>query len=421
METATLASIVAGVAMTGLAFVGAPLIAAPVFGDQTATLIQLASPLFFIAGLSAVARSMLWRRLEFRAVSLIEMSSLSIAGVAAVVLALRGLDAEAIVLGALCGAAGATAMFLVLVRPVAPRWHGRELREILGFGIPASGAGLLHVAITNVDYTIIAARLSAAQTGFYWRAFQLGVVYQDKISGIMMRLAFPIYSRTRDLAEMRRLHERATRVHAAVVVPLLGVLIVTAPVLIPWIFGPAWEPSVLPAQILAVAGMIAAVLTGFAQVLLAAGRPQALMRFNVIVLLAYGGAVWLTAPRGIVAVSIAVVGIYLAMLIVVYGVLFPRVVGISARRMVGDLVPAVVGTGALLALGFPLTRLLEGASMPAAITVAVAGAVGLSAHAAVLRTLFPAVWRDVATLVRRVLPARLHPRRRATVVPSAQV
>ena len=117
----------------------------------------------------------------------------------------------------------------------------RSSREITRFGAPASAAGLLHVGITNVDYAVLAARLSSTQVGLYWRAFQLGVSYQDKISGIMLRLAFPIYSRTRDLSEMRRLHERATRIHGAVVVPLLAVLIVTAPDIVPALFGSAWE------------------------------------------------------------------------------------------------------------------------------------------------------------------------------------
>jgi hypothetical protein len=51
----------------------------------------------------------------------------------------------------------------------------------------------------NADYLILAARLHPAQVGFYWRAFQLGVCYQDKISGIMLRTAFP------DLCALRRL------------------------------------------------------------------------------------------------------------------------------------------------------------------------------------------------------------------------
>ncbi len=419
IEAATLASIVSGAALSLLTLLAAPTLFAAVFGARTAGLIELAAPLFFIAGLSTVPRSVLWRRLEFRAVSLVEIASLMIGALASIAFALGGADGEAIILGAVCGQVCATAAMLVLVRPVAPRWHRRQLREILSFGGPASGAGLLYVAITNVDFAILAARLSAAQTGFYWRAFQIGVVYQDKLSGIMMRLAFPIYSRTKELAELRRLHERATRVHAAVVVPLLAVLIVVAPVLIPWLFGPSWKPSVLPAQILAVAGMIAAVLTGYAQVMLAAGRPRALMRFNMGVLVMYAGAVWFTAAQGIVAVAIAVVGVYVVQLVVVYGILFRRVIGIPVGRMVADLAPAVIGSSALMAIGFPLCEALRGLGVPAPLVVAAVAGAGIAAHLLVLRTLFPAVWHDLTTLVRRVLPERRRSTRARPVVPQA--
>jgi lipopolysaccharide exporter len=409
IETAMLASIAAGLVLSAATWIAAPLLATPLFGERTGELVQLAAPLFAIAAVSAVSRSLLWRALDFRGISLIETGALALGSVVAVALALTGMEGEAIVLGAIAGSVAASAMFLIVVRPVRPRWHGEHLRQIVGFGGPASGAGLLHVAITNVDYTILAARLSSAQVGFYWRAFQLGVVYQDKISGVMMRLAFPVYSRTRDLAELGRLHERATRVHAAVVVPLLAVLIVTAPVLIPWVFGPDWGPSVLPAQILAVAGMIAAILTGFAQVLLAAGRPRELLWFNVVLLAVYAGAVFATVGQGIVAVAIAVVAVYVAQLVAVYAVLFRKVVGIPVSRMVSDLAPAVVGGLALLAVGFPLARVMREASLPPALIVTTVGAAGLLVHAAVLRGFFPAVWGDLTALARRVLPARLWP------------
>ncbi|HEU4736217.1 MAG TPA: oligosaccharide flippase family protein [Solirubrobacterales bacterium] len=405
LETATLASIAAGIALSAAAYFGAPLVAAPLFGEQTSDLIQLASPMFVIAALSAVPRSMLWRELEFREVSLIETGSMAFGAIVAVGLALAGLEASAIVFGALAAGLLSSALFMTIERPYLPRWHGRQLREIVGFGAPASGAGLLHVAITNVDYTILAARLSASQVGFYWRAFQLGVVYQDKISGIMMKLAFPVYSRTKDLAQLTRLHERATRVHAATVVPLLAILIVTAPVLIPWLFGSQWQPSVLPTQILAVAGMIAAVLTGFPQVLLAAGKPQALMRFNLVLLAVYVGVVFATVERGIVAVSIAVVAVYVGQLVVVYAVLLRRVVGIPVGQMITDLAPAVVGGLALLAVCFPLTHLLRGAAAPPLLILLTVGSLGMLVHCAVVRQLFPATWHDLAALTRRVLPA----------------
>lgn len=413
IETGTLASIVAGLGLSAIVFVVAPVAAAPVFGERTAHLMRLASPLFLITGFSAVSRALLWRRLEFRSLSLIETASVVIGAAVAVALAIVGLGAEAIVLGALATGLTSSAILIAAGGFWPPRWHGRELRQIVGFGAPASGAGFLYVAITNVDYTILAARLSASQVGFYWRAFQLGVAYQDKISGIMMRLAFPVYSRTRDLDQMRRLHERATRVHAAVVVPLLAIFIAIAPVLIPWLFGERWAPSILPAQILAIAGMIAAILTGFPQVLLAAGRTRALLCFNIVLLAVYALAVLATVSHGIVAVAIAVVGVYVAQIVAVYAVMFKRVLNISVDRMVADLAPGVVGSAALLTICFPLVALLRAEGSAAALTVAATCCVGLLTHCAVLRWMFHSVWGDLSRLARRVLlPLRL-PRRAA--------
>jgi O-antigen/teichoic acid export membrane protein len=343
---------------------------------------------------------------------MIETGSLVLGAIASVTLAVAGLGGAAIVLGAIVAAIASSAATILIAPPGSPRWHGPELREILDFGGPASGAGFLHVAITNVAYTVLAARLSGAQVGFYWRAFQFGVSYQEKISGIMLRLAFPVYSRTQDLDQMSSLHERATRVHAAVVVPLLAIFIAIAPVFVPWILGPRWEPSVTPAQILAVAGMIAAVLTGFPQVLLAAGRTRALMFFNLGLLAVYAVVVYATASYGIVAVAAAVVGVYVLQLLTVYLVLFRRIVGISVDRMVSDLAPAVASSGALLAVALPLTSLLRSEGAAPVVIVACVSAIALLVHCTVLRTLFAPVWHDVSTLVRRVLPAGLSRRRR---------
>jgi O-antigen/teichoic acid export membrane protein len=349
--------------------------------------------------------------LDFKTISMIEAASLVLGALASVALAVAGLGADAIVLGGVAAIAIASLLLVASAPFSRPRWHAREFSEISRFGAPASGAGVLYVAITNVDYAVLAARLSATQVGIYWRAFQLGVLYQDKISGIMLRLAFPIYSRTRDLDEMKRLHERATRIHGAVVVPMLAVLIVTAPELVPLVFGNAWRPAIEPTQVLAVAGMIAAILTGYPQVMLAAGRPRPLMIFNCCVLVVYAVAVYLTAKQGLVAVAIAVVGIYAGMLVAVYLVLFRRVLEMPIGRLVTDLAPAVTGSLLVLAVGAPLAELLRDANAGPALIVISVGLAGALVHALGLRALFPSVWADVSALIRRLVPARLTIRR----------
>ena len=421
LEAATLTSFATGVALSVLTYLLAPIVAAPIFNDEVAHLIQLVSPVFALAGIGTVSRAHLSRRLDFRLISMIETGSLALGAFASVGLAAAGMDADAIVLGGVLATALASLALVLVAPPSRPRWRARELGEITRFGAPASAAGVVYVAITNVDYAVLAARLNPALVGIYWRAFQLGVLYQDKLSGIMLRLAFPIYSRTRDLTEMKRLHERATRIHGAVVVPLLAVLIVTAPELVPLVFGDAWRPAVEPTQILAVAGMIAAILTGYPQVMLAAGRPRPLMVFNCCVLFVYGLAVYLTAMQGLVAVAIAVVAVHVGILLAVYLVLFRRVLELPIGRLFGDLAPAVVASALVLAAGFPLATLLREASVAAPLLVLAVGLTGLCVQALALRAFFPAVWADVSALLRRLIPARPLTRRptRSSTRPAA--
>jgi lipopolysaccharide exporter len=376
----------------------------PVFGAQTAELIALVSPVFLLASLGTVSRATLWRKLDFKRMSLIDMRATIVGNAVPVILALAlGLGARAIVIGALAQVLLTSLLLLAAAPPPLPRWHSRSQREIGGFGLAAALAGLVDVLFRNVDYAILAAQLPAAQVGIYWRAFNLGVVYQDKLSSVMMQLAFPVYSRTENREQMRVLHERAARVHAAVIFPLLASLIVLGPVLIPFVLGGEWIPAVRPAQILAVAGMVAAILTGYPQVMLAVGRPTALLKFNVLMLIGYAAIVAVVAQQGLITIAIAVVVAYLAILAGVYRYMLQRHLGISIARLLPELGPAVVGCLALAAIEEPLRRLLY-PTVGAAPTIVVAGIAGLLAYCLALRRVSRATWDDLRGLVVRVLP-----------------
>jgi O-antigen/teichoic acid export membrane protein len=403
-QVAMLMSLLGGAILSGLVWVLVAPVWRPVFGAKTAELIALVSPVFLLASLGTVSRATLWRRLDFKRMSLIDMRAAILGNVVPVALALGlGLGARAIVIGALAQVSLSSLQLLVAAPPPLPRWHSRSQREIGGFGIAAALAGLVDVLFRNVDYAILAVQLPAAQVGIYWRAFNLGVVYQDKLSSVMMQLAFPVYSRTESREQMRALHERAARVHAAVIFPLLASLIVLGPVLIPFVLGGEWIPAVRPAQILAVAGMVAAVLTGYPQVMLAVGRPRALLNFNVVMLIGYAAIVAVVAQQGLITIAVAVVVGYLAILVGVYRFMLQRHLGISIARLVPELGPAVIGCLALAAIDEPLRRLLYPA-IGAAPTIVIAGLAGIAAYCGALRLVSRATWDDLSGLAARVLP-----------------
>lgn len=398
-----------GLLLTTLTLLLAPVIATPLFGAETAKLFQLYAPVFTIAGLMIVPLAMLQRRLEFNRIGISEVASAAVTTAVAVGLALYGFDAESYVLGSLAGIAAWAVVLLIFsgVKPL-PLWRRREIREIVSTGTPAAGAGLAGIGTRNADYAILGAQLTSAQVGFYYRAFTIGVEYERKLSGIVTRIAFPVYSRTKDLDHLRTIRRRIVRLNAITVFPLLAFFIVVAPVLVPWLFGPRWEPAVVLAQILAIAGMAGTMKNTIDPLILATGRPRPLMVFNFCEVALYVGMLILASSGGnLIVVCAAVSGFRVVALFASYWLLLGRVLDISLTELVGDAGAAIGACLALVAVALPLRLTLDA---PALLLLLACAAAALPAYLLALRLLSPKAWADLVMVGRRMLPGRRGPR-----------
>jgi PST family polysaccharide transporter len=405
-----------GLAMAGVALLAAEFVFEPIFGSETAGLVRLSVPFFLLIGLATTPQAMLQRRLDFRRVGLIQIASLVVRSAVAVVLAaFAGMDAEALVLGALAGSLIATAIAIGSVTLPAPSFNRRAARELGEYGVPAGIAAISWIGFRNADYAIVGARLGLTATGIYWRAFQLAVEYQRKISTLLYQIGFPLLSRSQSEEGMLAMRFRIMRVLSAIVFPLLAMLAFSAPELIPALFGSAWEEAVVPTQLLVVAGAATLVIDGIGTTMMAAGRPRALLVYGWAHFIVYAAAIVVVAPLGVTAVALAAVATHIVFLIAAYGLLLRGMVASPLRQLAADVGPASVASLALLAVAIACRGGLEAAG--AAEAAATLAALGLATvtYALVLRRLFPAGWSDLVTLARRVLPERRSGRRRAAV------
>jgi O-antigen/teichoic acid export membrane protein len=408
VEVATFLSVVTGAVLSVVAlFVLSPYLIDPVFGVRIAYLFKIASPIFLLSGASTVPNAMLQRRLDFRRISLIEIVSLAAGPVAAIgVAAFAGLDGEAVVLGALTTAIVGT-VYTLLAAPLAvPRWRRSEARRVAGFGAFAALASVTGTLYNNVDYAILGARLRPQEVGFYWRAYQLGIEYQSKVSGIMFRLALPLYSRADGHAEMRRLRGKMVRIHTIVLYPVLTTLIALAPEVVPLLFGAQWERSVFPTQILAVAGMGAVASVGTSSLMIAAGKPHVLFRFFLVLLAGYVVVVAVASGFGLHTVVVAVAVYQLILLAAQFHFLEHRQVGIPLREIWTALLPGLVGSAISLAIAYPLARLLGSSGVPDVAVILGVGPVAVLVYVVALRLLFLEAWRELIELARAVMRRR---------------
>jgi lipopolysaccharide exporter len=404
MQTGMALGLIAGLLLALLTLVAASLIVTPIFGARTALFVRLLAPLCLVSSLSTVPMATLRRRMAFRRVSEIEVLSTVIRVAVCIGLALVGLSGEALVLGVLVGSVASALIAWVSAPPPPPRLHRGAARELLNYGLPVSLATVGWVGFSNVDYAIIGARLGALQTGLYFRAYTIAVEYQSKVSVVMSQVGFPVLARTRDAAELTQLHRQMVRLLTIVLFPLLVLLSITAPVLIPFVFGSRWAAAVVPVQILAVGGASTLVIDAAGAVLMAKGRAHALLGFGMGHFIVYGLTVLLVVRFGIVAVAIDAAVVHTLFLIVAYVLILGDSTERPLRRLWDDIAPATVSCVGLTAVALPLSFGLTAAHLPAVLWLAAVGLVAPPVYLLTLRTCFPSTWCSQSAILERILP-----------------
>jgi O-antigen/teichoic acid export membrane protein len=404
--SAVLLSIASGLVLTILVFVLAPLVAEPIFGPGTSDLAQLCAPIFLIASFGSVPRALIQRRLDWKWMNLTEIIQLIVVSVASLALAFAGLGSKALILAALVGAVAATVVLLAVAPSGRPLWDRTCATSIVKFGTPAAVAGLSATLERNVTFLVLGGRVSPEQVGLYWRAHQLGVEYQSKVANnITYRVAKPVLTRAERMEDLREIRTRLLRLNTTVLFPLLALLIVLAPDIVPWIFGPDWTGAVGPTQVLAVAGLWWILLAGIDAPLMAVGRPGAVAIFHISMVLATGVTAWFTAPMGITAVAVGMAICHLVLLLAGQFFLLRPIIGVPMRESLGESAAALACSGVLVLATLPVADVLRGSLPPLPLALLI-GSLGLAVYAVCLRLVSPPAWGDLRTLFVRVLGAR---------------
>jgi len=405
-------AILSGLGLAALTVVAARLVVQPIYGGRTADLVVLIAPLSFIGAASNVPQAILQRRLEFRRLSALSVLTSAVTAGTSVPLAFAGLNGAALVLGLLAGASVQLVALWLLACPPPPRLRRAAVRDLLGYGGPASVAAVAWVGFRNCDYAIIGARLGPLQAGLYYRAYALAVEYQKKVSRLMDVVGFPLLSRAGTREDQRTLRGRMVRLETLVLFPALTLLAIVAPVLIPWVFGARWESAVLPTQILSVGGAATLVIDAVGAGLMATGRARALLGFGWGHFVAYASAVLLATRFGIAGVAVAAAVVHGAFVFVAYVLLLQdgrdRRLGLllrAGRELWDDVQPATICCAVAAAVAIPLALGLSRAGIPPLAFLVLVTAANALAYLITMRILFPASLRSLGRLLAHLLPA----------------
>lgn len=258
LSTAFWFSILAGLVLCGALWVAAPLMG-QVFGNDTVTpVLRMLSLWIVVTAIGSVPMAILRRRMRFGVLAVQGAVAAVIAQVVAIVLAVTGFGVWALVAQTLTAAVITTALVWG-----AARWHPRgvfstvEFSRLAGFGGKVLGVEIVAMVRAAGEAAVTSAVLGAAALGFMNVAQRLVQIVQDLTGSAIVPVTNVVFARVRDAIDrLRGAYLRALRLVYVVLSLPLTIVAVTAPLLVPIVFGPGWSAAVPVAQILALAGTL---------------------------------------------------------------------------------------------------------------------------------------------------------------------
>lgn len=272
-----------GCALAAAAAASAPLFAR-LYGEPRLTpVIVLLSTGFILFGVGSQHRALLKRRMRFTAIAVTELIAIVPGVVVALALARLGFRYWALVYMRLAIGVFTTLGVLLTCgwRPGRPKWSA-QVRPLLTFGSHLTGLSVLAFLTRYADNLIIGWYSGERALGLYYKAYQMLLVPSQQFSTPLAGVVIPTLSRLQlDPRRFVAYYRRSILLSAAVGMPPIAFLFVSAGWVVPLLLGNQWTESVPLFRALAVAAFIAPLDFGSAWVVVPLGRPDRQFKWSL--------------------------------------------------------------------------------------------------------------------------------------------
>ena len=235
-------------------------------------------------GLYIQHEAILSRQMRFAAIAIIEIASILVAFVAAIIAAWYGAGYWALVLNHLV-------MTLVTVAGVwlACRWRpglpvrGSGVRSMLSYGSNLTGFNLMTYFARNLDNAVIGRVWGSYQLGLYSRAYQMLLMPMQQINAPFAAVAVPALSRLADSPDRyRKAYLSILEKIAMITMPGVVFMIASSDWLVLFLLGPQWQATSRIFMVLGIAAVIQPVTKTSWWLFSTQGRSSELFRWGLI-------------------------------------------------------------------------------------------------------------------------------------------
>lgn len=277
-------NLIVSVAIYGLLYATAPLIASFYGEPILIELIRVLGLKFIIAAFSMVQIAKLTKEVKFKKLMIAKLPSTLLGGAAGVSAAYMGFGVWSLIIQQLTDIT-AYSIQIWIQSNWTPKWvfDWERIKELFDFGSKMMLSGLLN-QVSNYIYEILIGRFySTAQVGFYTQANRIRQLPVQNISSALARVTFPVLSEVQDdNVRLKRAYKKILRQVIFIIAPLMVGGIVLAKPLFSFVLTDKWLPAVPYFQWLCVAGLFYPVNAYNLNILKVKGRSDLFLWLGVI-------------------------------------------------------------------------------------------------------------------------------------------
>jgi PST family polysaccharide transporter len=358
--------------------------------------------------LGTVPTALLLRKMDFRSLALVDLSTVGGSGVLAIGMALSGWGVWSLVVpGVVASALAAVVLWRCMPWRVRRGMALGSLRAMAGFSFSVLTFNVLNYVRGNVDYLVLGRALGAGPLGLYYLAYNLTTLPQTRLVPAVTRVLFPALSAVQDdLPRLGMGYGLAVRYVSLITFPLLVGLAILAPEFVLAVLGVRWLEAAPLVRVLSVAGLVYSVGTTTGSVLFARGRADLACWIAIAGAAAMTGCVLIGARYGALGVAVGVAA-YATISFLPIQLLANRLINLRLGEFLRALVPATFSSlimGVIL-IGIKVGWEAVGGATPLAMLLVLVP-LAAAAYGGTLRVAYSDVLAQLAGVVRQAFGDR---------------
>lgn len=304
-------SLIIAAILYSVLFFSSPFIARFFNMPELRSLLRVMSLCLFPQAYSSIQNALLRRQINFKAVFISSIVSVSISGLIAIVAANKGFGVWALAIQQMIysGLVVITQFYLIRWRPVLSL-NLKKMLSFFSFGWKVLVSSLVDELFTEIRSLIIGKFYSSSDLSFFNRGKQYPNLLMRSLNGSLQAVLLPKLSQQQNNASLQHgIIHKSLSVSAYVMFPILTLLAASATPLVTWMLTEKWLPCVIYIQLHCLYYATWPITTTNIQALFAIGKSGVVMTaeilrkvFDIIVLL-------LTIKYGVIAIAIGAVAV----------------------------------------------------------------------------------------------------------------